>query len=158
MTCKKCGKELKENHNFCTNCGTKLLNTNNEISNKEERGNSNFYNNLVEKKDYHKLILSVAISIAALVCVTAVVYYFVFFLPSIQKEEMSIKRTDIEEQQYQRDVSLAQEVREDCIKSGQSVSDDFDINNTYSNPLFYPYDDTSSFHRNYRLLLAISSS
>lgn len=38
MICKKCGKEIKEENNFCTNCGTKVV-WEDEIDNKQDINN-----------------------------------------------------------------------------------------------------------------------
>ena len=42
MICKKCGREIKEGNNFCTNCGTKVV--------LEEKRDNNLHINNVDVK------------------------------------------------------------------------------------------------------------
>lgn len=41
MICKKCGQKLKDNAEFCPNCGLKIENTN--ISNDQKKSNKKKY-------------------------------------------------------------------------------------------------------------------
>jgi hypothetical protein len=110
-----------------------------------------------KNENLYKIIIAVAILIVAL----SVAYYYVIVLPG--QENARIAREELKEEsnkQEELDIKrrdIAKNVQDDCLNKAKKITNSFDLDNTYESPLFFPYQDPSSFNDNDEIVVALSS-
>lgn len=100
-------------------------------------------------------------------------YYFLYLLPLYNNEQLSLtkekqeaelkaeaNKIETEKQQQAKAEeenfsNTAKEVQDDCIKGVQDGGFSFDKTNVAPSPMFYPYEDETSFNKNERLCTAL---
>ena len=84
MVCKKCGEEIKDGNNFCTNCGTPVnkVENNKDITQKESKevkstkieNNINVESETKEKSKKLKIIIPIIIILIFIGIVVAIIF------------------------------------------------------------------------------------
>lgn len=124
----------------------------------------------------NKLSLRLFGFVVLIIASLSIAYYFLYSLPNYNNQKLNLQREKQEEEirlqreraenerviqdreNSIRETELAKKIQDDCIESTQnSVASYFDKTNATFSPLFYPYEDESSFNRNERLLTSLST-
>lgn len=106
MLCKKCGKEIKEGNNFCTNCGKPVNNNHKKIADKIE----------IKSDNIIKRNLKIIIPIIVIILIATIVFAILNINDNEEIESNTNNEIETEEIESSNDIEIGVEYK--CITTG----------------------------------------
>lgn len=152
MVCKKCGEEIKDGNNFCTNCGTPVnkVENNKDITQKESKevkstkieNNINVESETKEKSKKLKIIIPIIIILIFIGIVVAIIF--------TNKNEEKLNTSDVAEEQ-QETSAIEIGTNYNCSTYGVTGYINFNTETSYVMNMTYDMSESVTYNGTYKI-------
>ena len=152
MVCKKCGEEIKDGNNFCTNCGTPVnkVENNKDITQKESKevkstkieNNINVESETKEKSKKLKIMIPIIIILIFIGIVVAIIF--------TNKNEEKLNTSDVAEEQ-QETSAIEIGTNYNCSTYGVTGYINFNTETSYVMNMTYDMSESVTYNGTYKI-------